>query len=282
MIICIYYFLRNGVTVVAKPFPINHDLHTHTFISECCGDEKLTAAYTIGFAKQNGYDAVCVTDHFWDAGAPGASEWYSPQDLRHVKQSLPLPRADGVRVMFGCETEFCGGTKIGITPACYAEFDMIVVPVNHFHMEGFVRPAECNTVEAVSELLIRRLEELLKLDLPWEKVGIAHLNDCIYMHGDEYDNALMMIPEARLRSVFGGLARKGAGIELNASAFRPGWDQNGKGGYRLLKTALEENCKFYCASDSHECVNLEMIAARMRGAADTLGLTAGDLFMPLN
>jgi len=263
-----------------NPFPINHDLHTHTSLSACCADHKLTGAFTAKYAGAHGYATLCFTDHFWDAEVPGASAWYAPQDINHVKKLLPLPKAEGVNVLFGCETEYCGGKKLGIAPSHYDQFDMIVIPVNHFHMPGFVRPEGCDTEEGISELLISRLEELASLDLPWSKVGIAHLNGCIFPSGERYERALALIPEVRLRSAFSRFARRGAGIELNASCFATGWMDNRDGGFRLLRTALEEGCRFYCASDAHTRDGLDSIARLMRAAADALGLTADDLFLP--
>ena len=265
---------------MSQPFPINHDLHSHTNLSACCHDDALTAAYSCGYAGEHGYSRLCITDHFWDADIPGASEWYAPQNLAHVKKALTLPKFDGVNILFGCETEYCGGNKLGIAPAHYDEFHMIVIPVNHFHMEGFVCPADCDTAEKLSSLLIGRMEELLEIDLPWQKVGVAHLNGCIFMGGRGYDRAMELLPEARLRSVFRRLAQKGAGIELNASCFGPDWMDTKNAGLRLLRIALEEKCKFYCASDAHTRADLGLVSQRMRTVADAIGLTAGDLFIP--
>ena len=125
---------------MSKPFPINHDLHCHSRLSSCCHDDSLTVDSIMTFAKAHQYDLVAVTDHFWDSTVPGANNWYAPQNLKHIQQSLPLPRDEKVRFLFGCETEYCGGGKLGIAPEHFPLFDIIVIPVNHFHMEGFVRP----------------------------------------------------------------------------------------------------------------------------------------------
>ena len=261
------------------PFPINHDLHNHTALSECCADEKMTAANTFAFAKEHGYEKVVITDHFWDPAAPGASDWYAPQDLDHVRKILPLPKSDTLELLFGCETEFCGGNKIGITRDCYSAFDMIVVPVNHFHMEGFVRPVDCNDEVKVAELLTARLEELCRLSLPWRKIGVAHLN-AANIEGIDYNVALGLAPEARLREVFRFLGKNGAGIELNAACFLPGWREYEDAALRLFRIALEENCRFYCASDAHATTELGAVPERMREVADALGLVAANAFSP--
>ena len=263
-----------------QPFPIDHDLHIHTNLSSCSTDPQMTAAYVAAFAKAQGYRAVCITNHLWDADVPGASEWYAPQDIEHVKRILPLPEAEGVDILFGCETEYCGGGKLGLAPKHFGEFEMIIIPVNHFHMPGFVRPESCDTVEAASELLLSRLEELIELNLPWRKVGIAHLNVSIFLFGAPYVRALALMPEGRLRRVFGFLARNGAGIELNVTCFESDWLDNRDGSLRFFRIAREEGCKFYLGSDAHMRGSLGLVGERMRSVVDELGLTADDLFTP--
>ena len=263
-----------------KPFPIDHDLHVHTNLSSCSTDPQMTADYLAAFAKAHGYRAACIANHLWDADVPGASGWYAPQDIGHVKRILPLPEAEGVEILFGCETEYCGGGKLGLAPKHFDEFEMIIVPLNHYHMPGFVRPEDCESEEAVSALLLSRLEELIELELPWRNVGVAHLNECIYLFGAPYARSLALMPEDRLRRVFGSLARKGAGIELNATCFESHWLDNRDGGFRLFRLAFEEGCKFYCGSDAHMRDSLGLVGERMRSVADELGLTADDLFTP--
>lgn len=263
-----------------KPFPINHDLHCHTFLSSCSPDEQLTAPYIHAFGRARGYDTIAITDHFWDAAVPGASGWYAAQDLNHIRQALPLPGGGAPRMLFGCETEYCGGQKLGIAPEHYDLFDMIVIPVNHFHMVDFVRPASCDTPQKLAELLIGRLEALCALSLPFSRVGIAHLNECIFLRGEGYFRTLELVPEARARAVFRFFAKQGVGVELNASAFFPGWRADEAATLRLFRLALAEGCRFYCATDAHRREDLLRIPQRMREAVDVLGLTEADLFAP--
>ena len=263
-----------------EKFPIDHDLHCHTALSACAHDDGLTAAYIVDNARRNGYATVAITDHFWDRKAAGASDWYAPQDLSHVRGSLPLPDGGDTQVIFGCETEFCGGKKIGITPENYNYFGMIVVPVNHFHMDGFSRPADCVTPAQVAELLVTRLEELCLLPLPWRRVGIPHLNGCSFPSEDGYMEAMMLADENRLRAAFMCLSKAGAGIELNAFSFPTGWRENETALLRLMRLAKEEGCRFYCCSDAHARGDLKLVGERLREVADVLSLTAGDLFTP--
>ena len=86
-------------------FEYNHDMHIHTRLSPCSGDDGQTCERILDYAVQNGLDTVAVTDHFWDSAVAGASSWYKPLNYEHVSRSLPLPKNDTVRFLFGCETD---------------------------------------------------------------------------------------------------------------------------------------------------------------------------------
>ena len=108
-------------------FPIDHDLHCHSMLSKCSNDPEQTAENILRHAKRNGYTVQCITDHLWDAAVPGPNSFYESQNIAHVRQLLPLPKDDQVRMVFGCETEFFGGTRLGLDPANYDQFDFIVI-----------------------------------------------------------------------------------------------------------------------------------------------------------
>ena len=259
-------------------FPIDHDLHCHSQLSLCSRDPEQTPAAILARAKAHGYTVQCVTDHLWDSAVPGASPWYAPQDIEYVRKSLPLPEDDQVRMVFGCETEFLGGTHLGIAPEHYDLFDFIVIPPNHFHMVDFVRPACYDTEEKIAGLLVERLEEISRLDLPWHKVGIAHMTcHLTFREGDVY-KVFRLVDERRYRDVMRTFARLGAGIELNASEFALGWREHEEDALRLYRLAKEEGCRFYLASDAHHPNALEFVAERMPEAVELLGLTEEHLF----
>ena len=260
-------------------FPLNHDLHVHTNLSACCHGVGPEAADIISHALQHGYDMVCTTDHMWDSSIPGASEWYLTQNQDHVRRNLPLPQADGLRVLFGCETEFLGGQHLAISRQAFDYFDFVVIPVNHFHL---TRPEGCTSVQQVAELYMRRFEELIRLDLPWTKVGIAHMTTHLTFHEpvDAHFQVYPLLPEERLREVLRFLAVKGAGIELNAGCFRPGWEQFYEENLRMYRLAKAAGCKFYGCSDAHSVERLAGIQKSLPAVVDILGLTANDRFVP--
>ncbi len=259
-------------------FPIDHDLHCHTLLSECSSDPEQTVAALLAHAKENGYTVQAVTDHLWDSDVPGASNWYAPQDVDHVRQSLPLPEDDQVRMVFGCETEFCGGKKLGLAPQHYDLFDFIVIPPNHFHMVDFVRPKEYDTEEKIAGLLVERLEEISELDLPWEKVGIAHMTCGLTFREGDVFRVFRLVDEARYRAVMRRFARLGAGIELNASEFGPGWRAHEDDILRLYRFAKEEGCRFYLATDAHHPRELDLVPDCAPDFVESLGLTQEHLY----
>jgi histidinol phosphatase-like PHP family hydrolase len=262
-----------------NPFPIDHDLHCHTFVSGCSLDPKQNPDAILAFAKANGYTTLCFADHFWDETVPDPSRDYRRQTFELMKGILPLPTVPGVRAAFGCETEWCGGGKIGIAPERHGAFEFIVVPPNHFHMRPFVRPLDCNTPEQVADLLVTRLEELQAVSLPWEKVGIAHLNcGLVYREGEPAD-VFDAVPEDRFRAAMRFFADHGAGIELNCSSFdTPAFRHRPESSFRLFRMAKDEGCRFYLASDAHHPPELDAVPRLGPGIVEALGLDSRHLY----
>lgn len=257
-------------------FPINHDLHCHTLLSECSSDPEMTAECILRHAEKEGYTVQCITNHLWDSAVPGASSWYSPQDIPHLKKALPLPQSGSVRLLFGCETEYVGGSGLAIAPEHYDEFQFIVIPTNHFHMIGFTRPREVDTEEKMAELFTTRLEELSALNLPWKKVGIAHLTCGLTFREGDIMKVFRLMDEERLKVVFGRFAQNGAGIELNAASIaNTDWRGHIDDELRLYRIARDMGCRFYCGSDAHHPAELGLDI--LREIADMLELTDKEL-----
>lgn len=82
-----------------------NDLHCHSSLSACCADKRMTPERILRHAEEAGYETICLTDHLWDSAVPGASGWYAPQNIEHVRAALPLPQAPSCHFYFGCETE---------------------------------------------------------------------------------------------------------------------------------------------------------------------------------
>lgn len=276
-------------------FKINHDLHNHTGLSVCSSDKSFSAEHIVAHAKECGYDTVCITNHCWDEEIPCTSEFYRLQPLSHIRKALPLPKDDEVKCLWGIETEYCGKEKLGLLPKHFDEFDMIIVPVNHF-MKGFTIEDRDYTNGEYFKLQLERLEELLLLDLPWKKIGIAHLT---WWEPDEADdvNELLAL-EDRYFKVFKTLAERGAGIEFNSDTFKwshpsvkdeleklPPASRHGKcTSYDkllwLYSLAKKAGCKFYIGSDSHTHLRLDWPKMYISRIIDDLKLEESDRFFP--
>ena len=259
---------------------VDHDYHIHSELSECSSDPLQTPKRLLEYAKRSGLTDICVTDHFWDERVPGASDWYKPQNLAHVKNSLPLPTEDGVRFRFGAETEMDKFFTVGMSLPCFDEFEFVIIPTTHMHMRGFViSDADADSNLRRAELWVQRLDKLLDMPLPFRKIGIAHLACGLLNNRSraDYLETLSFISDDEMRRVFTKAAEAGCGIELNR--FDVGVnDSEVDAVYRMFRIAKECGCKFYLGSDAHHPSELESAIAVFERAVDILGLTEDDKF----
>jgi len=253
-------------------FSISQDLHIHTVLSECCTDSGMTTETIAAFARAHKYHEVCIADHVWSTSVNGSNDWYRPQDIAHISKSKPLPAITGLSFYFGCEAEYLGGRKLSITREEFDLFNFVIIPVNHMHMNDFVRPRDIYNTRGIAELVLTRLRELLCLDLPWNKVGIAHLScPVMYAEGSVAD-VLDAMDREMLKEIFRGFALRGAGIELNAGAFKE-WDSRKDSLTAFYSIAAEVGCRFYLASDAHTTDNLNGILKELPNIVEALGLS---------
>ena len=262
-------------------FPVDHDYHIHSKLSSCSKDPEQSTAHILEYAKEHGYRQICITDHFWDETVNGASRWYTPQNYDHVRQSLPLPQAEGVEFLFGVETEMTKDNILGISPDRYDAFDFIIVPISHFHMVGFTLSEEdAATVEGRANRFLAKLEAVLSMPLPFHKIGLAHMaNDTIGGRDlTMYCQVLRQITGDRLRALFTKAAALGVGIELNTSCLAFRSEEEAQAVTDFYTVAKECGCKFYIGTDAHhpaQLVGQKDVAQRF---IDRLGLTEEDRF----
>jgi histidinol phosphatase-like PHP family hydrolase len=259
-------------------YKIDHDVHVHTTLSACCGDKQATPANIIARAAETGLRTIGFADHLWDAAVPGAMDWYRPQDLPHVLQTRTLlpPDGRGVRVLVGCESEYCGGGKVGISPAAAGQVDFLLLPVSHFHMKGFVVPADLRDTDAIARLLVARFDEAIELGLA---TGIAHP---FYPVGDEerMDEIHAHISDKAFAAGFAGAAARGVSIEISAVMFpacvggAPRFKDETF--LRMLRLAKRSGCCFHIASDSHDLSGIGRVL-KLAPVVEELGLTDGDI-----
>lgn len=259
---------------------IDNDLHIHSKLSLCSDDPLQTNERILEYAKENGLKTICLTDHFWDEAVEGASAWYGTQDYSHISGAKPLPQCDGVRFLFGCETDLNKNLTLGISKEKYDLFDFIIIPTTHFHMKGFtLTDEESATAESRAKAWVRRLETVLNMDLPFNKVGIAHLTcGLIAPAREEYLKVLEFISDEDLERVFTKASNIGVGIELNASDMGFA-DDEADIVLRIYKMAKKCGCKFYFGSDAHHPASFEISKERFEKAVELLDLTEEDKFI---
>lgn len=259
---------------------IDNDLHIHSHISLCSEDPEQTNDRILRYAKENGLKTICLTDHFWDETVEGASKWYSKQDYGHIEAAKPLPQSEGIRFLFGCETELNSSLTLGISKEKYDLFDFIIIPTTHFHMKGYtLSEEEASSAENRAKAWVKRFTAVLNMELPFCKIGIAHLTcSLIAPTREEYLEVLRLIPEEEMKKLFIRAAKLGVGIELNSS------DMNFAEGeadtvLRIYKIAKECGCKFYLGSDAHDPKAFDNAKEIFERAVAILELTEDDKFI---
>lgn len=262
-------------------FIIDHDLHIHSNISKCSGDPEQTPERILRYAQENGLKTVCITDHFWDEAVTVLPEsWYKGQGLAHISQALPLPKQEGIRFLFGCETELDRTLTVGVAREHFDLFDFIIIPTTHMHMKGFTLTSEEEENAKTRALAwVKRLDAVLSMDLPFHKVGIAHLTCTLIAPTREmYLETLSLIPEKEMHRLFEKAAALGVGIELNET-FCDYSEEEWALVLRPYRIAKSHGCKFYLGSDAHTVKGLDCAMQKHKRIVDDLGLTEEDKFV---
>ena len=260
---------------------VDHDLHIHSYLSPCAGEKgkAQTTQRILDYARECGLKMICVTDHFWDETVKGAEgTWYEIQNLAHIRNALPLPQTEDIRFLFGCETDMDRHNVIGLAPEHYGLFDFVIIPTNHLHLKKFTCRGDEDAIERKS-LWLKRLDYVLEQDLPFEKIGIAHLTDTGIMDGRGYLDVLQMISDEEYRRAFRKAARRGVGIELNFRWLRVD-DEEMKIHLRPYSIAKEEGCRFYLGSDAHAPEAFYNMKENFEKITEALKLTESDKFVP--
>ena len=257
---------------------VDHDLHIHSNLSTCSRCPEQTPERIAQYAVDMGLKTICITDHFWDEKVPGASAWYAPQNFPHISLCKPLPQPQGVQFLFGCETELPANGIPALAKDHFDLFDFVIIPPNHMHMDGLVRPAGIDTPQKMARLLEDRLENLIMQDLPFEKIGIAHLTCKVMFPEGCASDVAVELDETRLLRIFEGYAKAGCGIELQAFSFLE-WDTRREDCLRIYRIAKAAGCKFYLGSDAHHPDWMEAVPDRLPKVIDALGLTESDRYL---
>ena len=268
---------------------IDHDMHIHSYLSLCSNHGRQIPQAMLDYALRDGLSTIVLTDHYWDERVPGASFngpyesgtaiWYAMQNTARTDLALPLPQAEGVRFLYGCETEMTKDFRIGISEEEMKRRDFIIIPTTHMHMKGFtVDEGDYCNPERLARLWVERFDTLLNSDLPFHKVGIAHLTTaCIAVENQLHLEVIRLIPDSEMVRLFTRAGELGVGIELNGSDFYipEGYIECVMRPYRIAK---ECGCKFYLGTDAHKPKEFKTYD-NFANVIDLLGLTEDDKYI---
>lgn len=259
---------------------IDNDMHLHSKLSECSNDPDQTTERILKYAEENGIKTLVITDHYWDSKFPTDFHFYLEQNFDHISKNKPLPKSDKVNFLFGCETDMDGNFNIGIPKERFDDFSFIIIPTTHLHMVGFNSTEEDRkSAKRLADLWVKRLDALLNMDLPFHKIGIAHLaTTCIAPTVEMLKETLNLIPDIEMERLFKKAAALGVGIEINC--YDVNFDiKDADVLLRPFRIAKAQGCKFYLASDAHHPDIFLIVKDVFQRAIDLLGLTEEDKFI---
>ena len=268
---------------------LNQDYHIHSSRSLCSGDETWVPERILQQAEESGLTDICLTDHHWDEKVPlldtAPDDFYRIQNWDHIRTVLPLPQSDKVRFHFGCEIDMDMNYNIGMSKESMDRFEFIIIPTTHLHMMGLTIDEKHDSTEGRAKVYVERLDALLDKDLPWHKIGIAHITSALIgkNHRQNFAHHLEIldsIPDETFERIFKKIAELGAGVELNI--FFPKYSEEQLDSVmRPYIIAKKMGCKFYCGSDAHRLK--EMAASfdrKFKPVVEYLELTEDDKFNP--
>lgn len=255
----------------------DHDFHIHSTVSRCCHDENQTPEAILNYANECKFDKICLTNHFWDNNIKSEAEWIDEHDFSHVSSVLPLPDDDNVKFLFGCETDMDYNNVLGISKERFDDFDFIIVATTHLHLEGNTVRTKITTPEEAAFHWADKLEHLLSKDLHFRKIGIAHLTTG-HILKNRTAEALSLISDSTMYSLFSECSRKGAGIELNVKTIDM-TDEQKDVFLRPYFIAKECGCKFYLGSDSHKTSAFKFAKDNFENVITLLDLNESDKFL---
>ena len=262
-------------------FSFDHDLHIHSFLSACSRNPEQNPKRMIEYARQYGLKQLCVTDHFWDEAQGSGAPCYAAENVFEKAAMLgPLPKEEGIDFLFGVETEIDRTMRLGFAREHLDAVDFLVIPTTHLNMMGLsLNKEEGSSTENRASLWVKRLDAVLSMDLPFYKVGIAHLtcSTMAYWSRQTELEIYRKIPERDMWTLMKGAAELGVGIEINSCSmmYKPEEEEQILKVYRIAK---ECGCKFYCGSDAHQPQELDRAKGLFEKAIDALGLQEEEKF----
>ena len=263
-------------------FQIDHDLHIHSYISPCAGyDARQTKEAILTYGLTNHFGLLSIADHIWDRNMKSVENniWLNVNnDLEKGREILPLPQSPKCNFLFGIEADMDYLGNIALTEAEYDRFDFIILSPSHLHLAGFARnDQEVGTSAAEYKAFYKeRLLKILNMNLPFHKCGLAHFTACLTCDEGKVA-ALDQFTDEEFREIFGLVAQRGMGVELNVCGYETYYTpEEQESVFRPYRIAKEMGCKFYVGGDAHTPEKFMGIKSSCEHFVDRLGLTEDD------
>lgn len=256
---------------------IPHDLHVHTYLSDCCGDrEHQRPAAILKLAEEMGVGTIGFADHVWVNPDLEPSDWYRPQDETQIERL----RADlaqftsSVRPLVGCEAEMLGPGRIGLTPEFARTLDYVLLSCSHLHMAGFVDQPASEAPVDIAKHLLNFFRAGVTSGIP---TSIAH--PFLPLGRIQHLDAIVAsVPDEEFLDAFGLAAGHGVALEVTVGfvAAPTGGRFSEETPVRFLSLAKKAGCKFTFGSDAHDPEGQKQLP-KLERLVEAVGITEEDV-----
>ncbi|MBQ6819016.1 MAG: hypothetical protein IJP35_05365 [Clostridia bacterium] len=248
-------------------FAIDHDLHNHSLISPCSRDDRQTKEAILTYALTNGFHLVGLSDHLW----PDTRDIIWP----YLEQ---LPQSKTCRFLKGAEVDMDMNFELLLHEDELPNVDYYILALTHVHLIGCVTDANkpLLTVEDTANYMKARIRKALSMDLPFERVGLAHITWISQPAGHNITECLALFSDEEWEDIFGKVAKLGMGVELN---IRPAdySEEHLPKVLRPYQIAKKMGCKFYLGGDAHHPEDFRQNRyEKFQSIVDLLELTEDD------
>ncbi len=245
---------------------VDHDLHNHSHVSPCSRDPRQTKEAILAYALTNGYSLVGLTDHLW----PDTRDIIWP----HMQE---IPQSSRCRFLKGAEVDMDMNGDLLLYDDELKYIDYFILALTHVHLVGCVTDPQKAplSVEDTAAYIKERLKRAFSMNLPFERVGLAHITWIPQPAGHDVTECLSLFSDWEWEEIFSKVAALGMGVELN---FDPK-DYSSEQLPLILKPyqiAKKIGCKFYCGGDAHKPEDFCSKRNRFESIVDLLTLTEDD------
>ncbi len=270
------------------PLEIQHDLHTHTYLSVCCREkEAQRPARMIRLAERMGLHTFGFSDHVWMHPTIPPSDFYASQGVTQITRlredlaSVDTP----LRILVGCEADMVAPGRFGITPDFAASLDYVLLACSHFHMREFVaQPDSADPPDVARHLLAffrSAVSSRLATVIPHPFIPLGFQ--------ENYEAILACIPDEAFIDAFGLAAEQGVGIEIHPGHLDRAPLQAAPDGpagrmtsasVRMLALAKQAGCRFTFGTDAHAPATQRRLP-ELAQLAEAAGIGADNLLVDL-